>query len=374
MPAACGCERRTMKTRPLTPSRRYFSVIIALAVFVWGMVVFSRSVPTGASSPGEQMTEQLAANSPDLTDARLEYERAHEALAQARARAVNAKKDFEDFVAQHFDSHRQTVQQLQLAQLALPADAPAEKVANPQYRDLAGRLQDLRERRQEMLGQMTPEHPEIRDVEVTIHDVERRMKGTPEFLAAPADAAGAVDYQRERELIAAYEAVHQRSLDAETAVREATGVERRAARRQSAARAQAYDHRVLSSSRAAVTHWPILALVCSLALVAGAAVAITGLRNTRTFISIEDVEASLRIPVIGVISNEGPAMVHQPRASRILRGLVLMSEITMALFVFAVTALSIDNVTFLSDLLTDPVLGFAYGMQRLVSMSVHHGW
>jgi len=365
-----------MKTRPLTPSRRYFSVIIALAVFVWGMVVFSRSVPTGASSPGEQMTEQLAANSPDLTDARLEYGRAHEALTQARARAANAKKDFEDFVAEHFDSHRQAVQQLQSAP---PADAPAEKpekVANPQYQDLAGRLQDLRERRQEMLGQMTPEHPEIRDVEVTIHDVERRMKGTPEFLASPAGAApaaaGAIDYQRERELIAAYEAAHQRSLDAETAVREATGVERRAARRQSAARAQAYDHRVLSSSREAVTHWPILALVSSLALVAGAAVAITGLRNTRTFISVEDVEASLRIPVIGVISNEGLAIVHQPRASRILRGLVLLSEITLALFVFAVTALGIDNLTFLSDLLTDPVLGFAYGMERIVSMSMHH--
>jgi len=365
-----------MKTRPLTPSRRYFSVIIALAVFVWGMVVFSRSVPTGGTSPEEQMTERLAANSPDLTDARLEYERAHDALAQARDRAAIVKKEFEDFVAEHFDSHRQAAEQRQVAP---PADAPAEeaaKVANPQYQDLVGRLQDLRERRQEMLSQMTAEHPEIRDVEVTIRDVERRMKGTPEFLTSPVNPApaamGAHGVEQERELIAAYEAAHQRSLDAEKAVRDATGVERRAARRQSAARAQAYDHRVLSSTREAVAHWPIVALVSSLALVAGAAVAITGLRNTRTFASVEDVETSLRIPVIGVISNEGVAIVHQPRASRMLRGLVLLSELTMALFVFAVTALAINNLTFLSDLLTDPVSGFAYGLERLVSMSMHH--
>ena len=116
---------------------------------------------------------------------------------------------------------------------------------------------------------------------------------------------------------------------------------------------------MLSSTREAVAHWPLLALVASLALVAGAAVAITGLRNTRTFTSLEDVEASLRIPVIGVISNEGVAVVHQPRASRLLRGLVFLSELSVAVFVFAITALAINNMTFLSDLLTDPVSGFA---------------
>jgi hypothetical protein len=74
--------------------------------------------------------------------------------------------------------------------------------------------------------------------------------------------------------------------------------------------------------------------------------------------------------VVGVISGTGLPTIRQPAASGLLRGLVLMSEITMALFIFSLTVLAIDNVSFLPALLADPVAGFAHGVERMTALSL----
>jgi len=359
--------------------------VIGLAVFFWGMVLFSGSVPRSERAAESQSTKNAASKSVELEAARKEYGAAHAALQQAQARAAAAKKAFERYVAEHFDA-RKPGNPLRVASKPKPRQVPkpAIQTPNPQYQELVNRLHGLRVRREQMLEQMMPEHPEVKDVDVTIHDVERRVKGTPEFLASkpaepqsrsgvaysaePEEAEMQVDFEQEKKIIAGYEAARQQVADADRAVRQATLDEREKANRLDAARSLAVEQQSRSAPRDSAAHWPVLALVASVALMAGAAVALAGRRNSRVFTSAQDVEASLKIPVVAVISSSGAQVIRRGGASKLLRTAVLASEITLALFFFAVVALAVDNVTFLGDLVTDPVYGFAHGIERLRAM------
>src|SRR6266404_457091 len=85
----------------LAPSRRYFAVVTALAVLFWGMVFFSRSVPSTSVTEGRRVPDNSARRAADAADARREHQAACEALEQARIAATAAKKEFDNYSSQH---------------------------------------------------------------------------------------------------------------------------------------------------------------------------------------------------------------------------------------------------------------------------------
>ena len=194
------------------------------------------------------------ATAPDQAQIAAELQSALRATEAARTQANSAKRDFDDFVTQHFEAHR--------ARAAAPApdlstiDAqsqpsrPSKPAVNPEWQRLHDQLEELTAARDQLLDRFTSAHPEVVDIEGRITAVSQQLAdfGSPsrgQALEGPARAVTSdgrlaerlrADYMEHQEVAGRYDQLLARWQAAEQNLRTAVANENVVAERLAALR------------------------------------------------------------------------------------------------------------------------------------------
>jgi|GEM_PF-6174604 len=330
-------------------SRTYFVGMSLAAALAWGWVAASQIV-----EPSSALRKEPVGLNGELELARARAQRCHREAEEAKARSLAARFDLDQFLAAHFREH-------ELAANAASGDAGAEVsldeppklVLNPAYAAIEQRLTELARVRDDLGTRLTPEHPEVQDVEMRLAELTERRQSVAEFVlpseagptqspqdlpdpdnnnfqAATAQPSKPTDDELAREALKAadYAQIRRAAFEAQRLEQDALSAERASIIEELAA-AEALGKRSARAMRSApAARSPLLAwsLVGLLGLaVAALALFVSGSADA-TFHSIEQVRASLRAPILAVIESA----VLKPADSSPPAKLTLASELALA--------------------------------------------
>ncbi len=133
-------------------------------------------------SQGQANAAANAHQSPELT------------AAQARLTAAQAKEDaarraLDGLTKQHFESVRHLEQAAaDLAPATTVVEAPQQRVPNPLWTRLQNQIDALETKRDGLLIKLTEEHPEVRDVDAQLTELESRLASTNRWEGAEPNA------------------------------------------------------------------------------------------------------------------------------------------------------------------------------------------
>ncbi len=209
--------------------RTYVFIIVSLAVFAVGMVVWRPAtvgyraetmlayrlndvgdeagladIVSGHSKSETQFTvyhvspskgqslaaaDQIARRFADAyngashsADATSEDATAFGRLAELRQQAAQARNTLDTFLEQHFKALGQNDLNSDNGQMRAEWDY-ARPTANPAWLDLQQQLSALTQQRQLIIASRTPAHPEVQDVDWSIEQFRERLEHTPRYLS-----------------------------------------------------------------------------------------------------------------------------------------------------------------------------------------------
>lgn len=292
--------------------------------------------PWYAAVLANALAEQYAA------DCRTAWRRhAEQAYVEARAAADRAQREFveakarlEALVELHFNSRPPgAAPSAATPPTASPADDPEREV-------LGRRLVDMQRRRDQLLVDRTPLHPEVQDIEIRIAALAEQLAATGQQIpeTRPPETPGVAAEPRQAEAPATFEKLKEAVDRAALASAQASRAEREAWE------ARLREPRIVVEAARAAPAPPIrspagLRLVLA-AMASGMAVAIgfgmisTGAAMEPVLASVAAVRAALPVPVVGVLSEIGPARCQRRRSQggqfaarwgMILAGLALLA-------------------------------------------------
>lgn len=370
----------TTNSSPSGPPRRRPTLVVW--PFVVGTLVCCAWFVGGSELWAIDLDENLRSQQRD--EAARDLKRASENVEKVRALAVSARERLDAFLSRHFERQRRG------PPAARPPEADVDAVVGPkaELERLDTRLLELREHRQELLGYLTDEHPQVSDVEGRIAVLEQRMANLGDV---PLEADGRTgrqtavaekwwaEYARSvarqaDEDSAAYQRLYDGWRSAERAADDALQAERAASERLVAitlpepqlVESAPNEKPSLDSPRDVPAHEPkdsaasqplaLVALLIALAVAALAAVRLARSTANPIFASVDEAAAALAIPVVGII----PATAARvPRASSAgsprRSALILLGQVFVAGFAFAAVALAVQNPSAFWRLCTHPL-------------------
>jgi hypothetical protein len=224
---------------------------------------------------------------------------------------------------------------------------------NPQWATLNDQLQSLRSRRTELLATRTPLHPEIRDVDSHIIQVEEQLASTRRQIVdkladLPVIINGSVQSSivhpatATRKAVAAPRRIAENAEATETyhklsdALAQANAAVEQAAAAESQARQEQTQLPLIeilpanmaatASPQLAVLLAPLrLALAAGLAMALGAGLLLRGMPPPRTFVTANQVQRALSLPVIGVLHESGAAAIASRSALHVAASLLCLA-------------------------------------------------
>ncbi|MHB1034699.1 MAG: GumC domain-containing protein [Pirellulales bacterium] len=270
-----------------------------------------------------------------------DYRAARQAAEMARRDRAKAETELDAFLDLHFaeltaapsadfsrppapeGNPRETSAPLPASGPALTATSVAPPLGRTQANEVKAKLDALIARRAELLVRMTPEHPEVQDLEAKIAELQQELAtmgpyGKPSgpaesspskdiaapsrVDAVPAEPALAAQHAEARRLYQTRKEVRDQAEESYDRLARAERVawENRVVRSKP-------DLRVVEFARTPTrpdrpTRMLVTALAVVLAVFAGAGMAFAAGRGEATFASLAEVEAALQVPVVGVIS------------------------------------------------------------------------
>jgi hypothetical protein len=321
---------------------------------------------------------------------------ARETAEKARSAATSARAELDDFIKRHFDEHRQRgAADLPKFRESKPQHKPAD---NPSWQELKNQLAELRARREEMLSQLMPAHPDVVEIDDQIAALSRRLTLEALPTEEPAqrgsgdgvDAADlslaeylASERDRHRHSSAAYEEILARWQSSDRDLQTAVEAERQASRRLADIKPPASP----AVSVALVTPAPVTqplplpahsaagptvktrpqgsqplalaVLLVALVVVALAAVKLARSNADAVFSSAAEISATLALPVVGILPAAEMANDEHPATRRLTHWTRLLAEVLLALAVFVAVAYLVQNPLIIWQICTDPVEGLS---------------
>lgn len=126
----------------------------------------------------DNAANKSAGASPELASAQAR-------LATAQAKEDAARRTLDALTKQHFDSVRQLEQSAaEIAPVPVAVEAPRQRKLNPVWSRLQGQLESLEAKREGLLMRLTDEHPQVRDIDAELAELQSRLKATSRWEAA----------------------------------------------------------------------------------------------------------------------------------------------------------------------------------------------
>ncbi|MEX0677154.1 MAG: hypothetical protein WD063_08775 [Pirellulales bacterium] len=341
---------------------------------------------------------------------------ARETVEKARAEAVAARARLDAFLSHHFEEQRRRQPPRPVHQPEPNADA--ELRPDPELARLKTQVQEFREHREQLLGYLTEEHPQVFDVDGRIAAIEQRIaslagvslesdgqteRPTTEAAKSWGDYVNGLARQAEEDS-AAYRELYDRWQAAESVVDDALAAERAVSQRLEAiarpkpqlvepappenspadwlrdlsgarpndgaddkldrtpaaesrdAAATAAGSSSSESDSAGSQPLAIAALLIALAVAALTAVRLARSTADPIFASVDETAAALAIPVVGIIPAT-PARLQQAGSAASTRrsSVILLGQILVAAVVFAAVACALQNPGDVWRLCTHPL-------------------
>jgi uncharacterized protein involved in exopolysaccharide biosynthesis len=305
------------------------------------------------------------------------YDRAQQAVESAQQKAATARAELSEFIARQRDKKAP----------APPDEKPAETMAppavqpDPTLASLSQQMRDLTARRGVLLTRLTPQHPEMQQLEWQISELQKQIDALPtktELSEAPVPPASI-----HGEPVASHPWLSAEEADQYArlvkAVDEAQGQLDHALQHQRAA----WDEQVRIAPAgapavllAAVPTRPdsslrelILAGSAVLAVAAGLAMATFASGVRPMFLSVAQAQAALPVPIVGAIST---TELHKISARRGLvplpfRFATFLCELSLALWLVAAISLSLADRQFGVRMLHDPASALSDAITQLLS-------
>jgi capsular polysaccharide biosynthesis protein len=247
---------------------------------------------------------------------------------------------------------------------------------NPQWEKLRNTLSDLQNQRDELLAKLTPSHPTVRAIDLSIAEVESQIAEIPMEIREetknattvaestttdPATKSPAVkpDDKQFHVLAQAEETAqreYQRNLAAEAAAwdRQSQAVTEGIHLLQKGASKPIKPAIISDDAGANVSHAIIFSLIW--ALIVASMVARRACINEKTYETPAEVRQSLELPVLGMLPVNPHAAREQPRREpRWVKRVVVSSEAWLAGIVVLLAVVSLLDTQFLHDLIADPL-------------------
>lgn len=272
--------------------------------------------------------------------ARQSYHHARQAAETARQQFLAAGSRLEEFLQRHFQEHQSPAAAMSTLR---PPPAPSAEpglpmIDNPHWVELDHQREELARHRAELLVERTPLHPEVRDVELRIAQLEQRLEGMPRQIPnrqshrpdpsrppldgpktepPPVDSPSASTYpvlpgptpQEQTEAAQSFLVLKQQADQAQQEYQRLAQVERQAWQRQ----LQVPNIQVLPAQRCEVSRRSghsarliLAALASGLALAIGAGMISTGLGGDRPYNTLAEAQAGLPLAIVGAV----PAADH----------------------------------------------------------------
>ncbi len=334
--------------------------------------------------------DSIGAETPaDLTGGRTSAPRGNDEVArETRARELATKR----MAREHYELARAATEDARtaLVEVTRRLDSLRSELSRRSVRGLPGvsargkarpaveslptaaqaRLSQLEQSRGELMKRMTPEHPQIRQIDVQIADARREIAPVLRSHAQAEDAEASPSREvanrlqeceeavaRARELVAEQEA---RKREAWDHLLTDSGSELRKLEQASAITPVARSGGTAAPLRTSAVVWIGLAA----GLMCASFVSFTHFRTGGMFDNVAQLESCLMLPVVGQLAG---APAHRARFSRIhlVSGIRLASEIVLACLVGWFAVLMAVDSPFAARFFADPWLTFAEGISRL---------
>jgi hypothetical protein len=353
-------------------SRIYLFTVTCLAVFLLGLIA-TQAVPAWSFAPaaaapsGDGATDQASAH------AAAEYEAARLALEAARADAQAAHRALDGFIMERMQETAQRLHDV-AARQASTAVATLPQVPNPQWKEVMLKLRETAARRQILSTRLTDQHPELIQLDQQIADLQTELAKTPEvkpLLEEDPATAGEfakqrlatvrqadADIQREQ----ADQDAKQALLAQAVAAAEGLAEQRSQTERNFWQQLQVFNNQRLTTEQATqmtqqqsgAFQITTLALLGSLAItLAGIVVWLATPRN-EWFTSVEQAQAELPVPIVGIVSRPLSRQKKATVAPAIVRWVQSGSELTLAAAVVAFLVAAFVDANFLAQFSSDP--------------------
>lgn len=273
-----------------------------------------------------------------------------------------------------------------------PAASPAPPVANREWAELSRFRDQLREKRLTLLVERTPAHPEVRDIELRLEELERQLAATPQFVespqprvnqssavprsaieASPESVQQAEDERRENALAAEGRNL-RRSL--EEAEEELATTAAALAKLAETPPTETYprfqiveDAKIVGVVGGQPRGLGLAAFAVGAALFGMVVVTATGPRRPAVFTSTEQIAETLNVPVIaGVATGDGPALPREDAGWRAARLASRGAHLVIAVFGGALLLGAATDPLTARLLFRSPLQAFALACERFLTL------
>ncbi len=287
-------------------------------------------------------------------------------LESCRKEELTARATLDDFARRHFDSVKSA---LTVAQTTAPQADTLRPVENPEWLRRNGKLAELKRLREQLLVDRTAEHPQIRDLSLSIQQLEEELRHVGRYLppersstrykpqtvsrgsaSNPNSAAISTNSQLEQitsTIATAAETYDQLSSEYESVRHRRERLEQDVERMVRKSEQSNKDANVRIVERAHLIERPesmsvsFMLLVAAIAISGGAALAwlVGARRSANTFGSASDVEQALSLPAFGTLSaiNGKSGSATTGPSPAFVRNMNRGSEVALMVFVAAFT-------------------------------------
>jgi hypothetical protein len=217
-----------------------------------------------------------------------------------------------------FDDQMRVAEAAAAARAAAPAKSrPPAMIDNPRKAELQRQLADLRQRRERLLVDRTPSHPAVQAADEKIADIEQELAAVPQRVSNPEAGGASADNptaEAARQWMTALAAQKNRQRHAELAAaadktrRALTGAElaeQRAQRHLQAGPCYEIQYAKIVENPMPIDYgwWRILwtSLALGIVTAVGAGLVLQRCNIDLPITTVEEVEAALGIPVVGVV-------------------------------------------------------------------------
>ena len=371
-------------------SRAYLFLVTSLGVFLLGLVVI-RVVPGLRSTPPDE-PGALADAGPEENETYFAtlYETARAAVEAARTRAQQAHQSLDAFVYRRAEETSATMREVTSAKVAANAVANLPevptRVPNPAHRDLSLQWREAQAKRKLLATRLTNEHPDLQNMDQQVAAIAAQISATPEFITQGEESSRIRSQVATQQLAAIQKAeeilrTKQQHWDAEEnrltqAVNEAEQDVDRCSHEERTAwqNAQAANNRRLAAEQAVKIaalrktgeEQTTLGIVAILAVVVGSIVSWAGNERNHVFQTVEQAQANLPVPVLGVMTDsrriDPPQSTAVPKFVPLVRG---VAEVTLLIAVVAFGAALIADQKVASQFKSDPLGTFNHTVERV---------
>jgi hypothetical protein len=376
--------------------RQHLTAFLGVALVVAGALAGRQWLAAGQAG-----TEpDVAAVREEVGAARERCQRATQRLEVTSSRLLESQERLESFNRERLEDLRQAAEGHSLdsdyegatAATANSDEASELPVPNPARQRLSGRLRELEAERSRLLERLTVEHPLVNDVDVQIADVERQLEtqrhtastavgdlGTADEGSPPKSSRSASTRLRKQwQGLIDEAAAGSKPIEDECRLIErelvAIQAERSRADKEYAATSDRLAALLVTPPTIEATAQGRFAMVVGggLSLVAGFVLLVRSIGAARSRDAVlndaRDVERWFALPVAGMLATGsaiGAEIVPSSLTSRPAGRLPLVVQLAVAVVLFLLVAMTIQDPSWIGQLSAQPIVAFEQAFSRL---------